>query len=148
MVLVSWELMLFLFIYLLFHYFIIYLFLVKGLLHDFPIIKLKRHSEKLGLFKPRYILVASRRSMKYPLTLFGMGFFGAAHWWGSKTGPRPENLSHISCNDETWHNYTLRKEDPKDIWITWHNLWVLLTSIFFRQKSTKFAVSGNKPFDT
>ena len=25
----------------------------------------------------------------------------------------PENLSHISYNDETWHNYTLPKEDPK-----------------------------------
>ena len=23
------------------------------------------------------------------------------------------NLSHISYNDETWHNYTLPKEDPK-----------------------------------
>ena len=24
-------------------------------------------------------------------------------------------LSHISYNDETWHSYTLPKEDPKNI---------------------------------
>ena len=56
--------------------------------------------------------------------------------------------SHISYNDETWNNCTLSKEDPKNIWITWHNLWVLLTSVFFRRKSANFAISGNKPFDT
>ena len=45
-----------------------------------------------------------------------MGFFGAAHgWgeWGGQKGPPPQNLSHISHNDETWHSYTLPKEDPK-----------------------------------
>ena len=42
------------------------------------------------------------------LTLFRMGIFGAAH----------RNLSHISYNDETWHGYTLPKEDPKNIGIT------------------------------
>ena len=26
-----------------------------------------------------------------------------------------QNLSHISYNDETWHSYTLPKEDPKNI---------------------------------
>ena len=41
------------------------------------------------------------------LTLFRMGNFGAAPGWG---GP-PEDLSHISYNDETWHSYTL----PKDL---------------------------------
>ena len=46
-----------------------------------------------------------------------MGFFGAAHGWRgeSKKNPRPENLSHVSYNDETCHNYTLPKEDPKNI---------------------------------
>ena len=48
------------------------------------------------------------------LTLFRMDFFGAAHEWGGEA-PRPQNLSHISYNDETCHSYTLHKEDPKNI---------------------------------
>ena len=54
----------------------------------------------------------------YLLTLFRMGFFGAADGWrggGIKKAPPPKNLSHISYNDETWHSYTLPKEDPKNI---------------------------------
>ena len=55
----------------------------------------------------------------YLLTLFRMGSFGAAHGWrgegGVKKAPLPKNLSHISYNDETWHSYTLLKEDPKNI---------------------------------
>ena len=67
------------------------------------------------------------------LTLFKMGLFGAAHGWGwgggGKKAPPPppppppppqkgsppplQNMSHISCIDETWHSYTLPKEDPK-----------------------------------
>ena len=31
-------------------------------------------------------------------------------------------MSHISYNEETWHSYTLLKEDPKNIWIAWHTL--------------------------
>ena len=27
--------------------------------------------------------------------------------------PPPQNLSHISYSDETWHTYTLPKEDEK-----------------------------------
>ena len=69
------------------------------------------------------------------LTLFRMGIFGAAHrsggvGWGGG-GLFAQNLSHISYNDETWHSYTLAKEDPKNIWITWHTPWVLLTSAYF-----------------
>ena len=49
------------------------------------------------------------------LTLFRMALFGTAHRWGGPKRPLPKNLSHISYKDETWHNYTLSKEDPKDI---------------------------------
>ena len=52
------------------------------------------------------------------LTLFRIGFLGAAHRWGEQKGPPPENLSHISYNDEIWHTYTLPKEHPKNIEIT------------------------------
>ena len=34
--------------------------------------------------------------------------------WGQKGLP-PQNLRHISYNDQTWHSYTLPKEDPKNI---------------------------------
>ena len=40
-----------------------------------------------------------------------MGFFEAAHGCRDQKGPLPKNLSHISCNDETWHSYTLPKGD-------------------------------------
>ena len=33
--------------------------------------------------------------------------------WVQKDPPL-ENLSHISYIDETWHSYTLPKEDPKN----------------------------------
>ena len=39
-----------------------------------------------------------------------MDIFGAAHGWGGA-----KNLSHKSYNDETWHSYTLPKDDPKNI---------------------------------
>ena len=71
------------------------------------------------------------------LTLFRMGFFGAAHGWGGGG----------SFKDETWHTYTLPKEDPKDVWITWHIPWVLLTSVLFHQKSENFATSRNTHID-
>ena len=45
-----------------------------------------------------------------------MGFFGAAHGWrGGLFGFSPYNLPHKSYNDETWHSYTLPKEDPKNV---------------------------------
>ena len=62
-------------------------------------------------------------------------------------GGPPQNLSHIFYNDETWQSYTLPKEDPKNIQITWHIPWVLLTSAFFHQKSANFATTRNTGID-
>ena len=49
-----------------------------------------------------------------------MDFFGPAHGWppirgggGGKKVPPLKKLSLISDIDETWHSYTLPKEDPK-----------------------------------
>ena len=87
--------------------------------------------------------------VKWPsaiLTLFRMGFFGLltnVGRGGSKKAPPLWNLSHISYNDETWLSYTSPKEVPKNIWITWHTPWVLLTSAFFHPKSANFAISRN-----
>ena len=65
------------------------------------------------------------------LIQFRMGFFGAAHGWraGGQKG------------------YTLPKEDQKNIRITWHTPWVLLTSAFFRWKSANFVVSRKTDAD-
>ena len=50
--------------------------------------------------------------------LFRMGFFWATHGiggegvgWGGETGGEKVQTS----NDETWHSYTLPKEDPKKL---------------------------------
>ena len=48
-----------------------------------------------------------------------MGLFGAAHGWmggggATKKAPLPK-VCHTSYSDETWHNYTLSKKDPKNI---------------------------------
>ena len=75
------------------------------------------------------------------------------HFWGcsrmerTKSSPL-KNLSHISYNYETWHSYTLPKGDPKDIGITWHNPWVLLTSAFFHRKLANFVRSRNRNIDS
>ena len=39
---------------------------------------------------------------------------------GSKKARPPWKLSHIFCKEKTLHNYTLPKEDSKNIWIMWH----------------------------
>ena len=48
-----------------------------------------------------------------------MGFFGAAHGYpicGQGGGKRPSfpKICDTSYNDETWHTYTLPKEDPRN----------------------------------
>ena len=40
-------------------------------------------------------------------------FWGCSRMEGAKRSPPSKILSHISCNDETWHNHTLPKEDKK-----------------------------------
>ena len=70
-----------------------------------------RHSRDMVLY-----LTDSANGV-WELTLFRMGFFGAAHGWGGgrQKGPPPSNLPHLSYNDET----------------SWYIPWVLLTSAFF-----------------
>ena len=68
-------------------------------------------------------------------------------WVGSKNFLHPTyNPLYISHNYETWHSYTLIKEDPKKKkkkQITWDTHWVLLTSTFFT-RLTIFVISWNK----
>ena len=49
-----------------------------------------------------------------------------------------KNLSNISYNDDTWHSYILPKKDSKNIQITWHKPWVLLTTAFFTRNQQIF----------
>ena len=49
------------------------------------------------------------------LTLFRMVFFGAGHGWVGAFLPPSLKPVTLSYNDETWHSYTLPKEDPKNI---------------------------------
>ena len=44
-------------------------------------------------------------------------FRGCSRWEGGGGGLKAQtakNLLHISHNDETWHSYTLPKENPKN----------------------------------
>ena len=96
------------------------------------------------------------------LTLSSMSFFVPTHGLGirgrggrgTKRPPSSKSVTHISYNDETWHSYTLSKEDPKNIWITWHTPCVLLTSAFFTGNQQillschlKIKVFRNKGYD-
>ena len=77
------------------------------------------------------------------LTLFRMGLFEAAHGWvqDQKDLPFQNFVIHI------WQIYTLPKEDPKNIWITWHTPWILLTSALFHWKLANYVISVNKDID-
>ena len=66
---------------------------------------------------------------------------------GCQNTPPLPKICDTSYNDETWHSYTLPREDPKNIWITWHTLWVVLTSAFFHRKSVNFVISRNTNID-
>ena len=74
-------------------------------------------------------------------------FQAYSHLVGGQKGPPCQNLSQMFYNDETGHNYTLPKEDPKNIWITWHTDWVLLISAIFHEKSANFVISENTGTD-
>ena len=79
------------------------------------------------------------------LTLFRMGFFGAAHGRGQGP-PSLKSVTHIL----QWWNLSqlyLTKNDPKNIWITWHTPWVPMTPTIFHWKSANFAISRNTCID-
>ena len=70
-----------------------------------------------------------------PLTPFRMGFFRAAHGWAlpkiCHTYPTMMKLGSVIPY--------LKKIEK--IWITWHTLWLRLTSAFFHQKSANVVIS-------
>ena len=88
------------------------------------------------------------RNQLIRLTLFRMGFFGAAHGWGrnKKAPPSLKSVTHIL----QWWNLAqlyLTQRRSKNISVTWHTPWILLTSVFFHWKSSNFAISRNTDID-
>ena len=78
----------------------------------------------------------------HTLTLFRMGFFGAAHGWGQKTLPT-QNVLYKFHNYKTWHAYTLTKKCPKNKNCVRHPLSSADINIF-QQKLAIFVLSGNQ----
>ena len=82
------------------------------------------------------------------LTLFRMGIFTAANGWrGTKKAFSLPKICHTYPTMMRLGSYTLPKEDPKNIWITWQTPWLLLTSAFFHWKSANFVISRNTDID-
>ena len=86
-----------------------------------------------------FLLLTLISITNFPLTLFRMGNFGAAHKWegGGKKAPLPK----ICHTYPTWMKlgtvipYISYKKIQKNIWITWNIAWVLLTwAIFTRNQ--------------
>ena len=77
------------------------------------------------------------------------GIFRGCSWMGGggqKGHPSLKSVSHIL----QWWNLAqlyLTKENPKNLWITWHTAWFLLTSAFFHWKSANFVISINTDID-
>ena len=76
-------------------------------------------------------------------------FWGCSRMWGAggKKVPLPKICHTYPTIMKLGHSYTLSKEDPKNIWMTWYTSWVLPTSAFFHQKSANFAISRNRDKD-
>ena len=104
----------------------------------------KNKKELTMWFSDDALTVTWLRYFRDYLTLFRMGFFGAAHRWlwvigggGGKKAPLPK-ICHTYPTMMKLGSYALPQEDPIYIWITWHTPWVLLISPFFYLKINKF----------
>ena len=75
-----------------------------------------------------------------------MSFFGATHEWGAKKVPPPQNLSHISYNDETNTVIPYLKKIQK-IYVSRDTPLQFFKSEFFHWKSANFAISRNTGID-
>ena len=121
------------------------MFCKKGVLTNFT--KLTGKQLCQSLFFIKFQEQSSSLKLKTSLTLFRMGFFEVVHGWvGQKD---PSSLKSVTYILQWWNlaQHTLPKEGPKNIWITWHTPWVLLTSALFHRKSANFAISRNTYID-
>ena len=108
--------------------------------------KIEKHIQTIGRLLRTNCLSVFDHFVELVLNPIQDGLFRGYSRMGGKKVPHPK-ICHTSCNNETWHNYTLPKEDPKNIWITGHIPWVLLISAFFYWKSANFGISRNTDVD-
>ena len=108
--------------------------------------KIDKHIQTIGRLLRTNCLSVFDHFVELVLNPIQDGLFRGCSRMGGKKVPHPK-ICHTSCNNETSHNYTLPKEDPKNIWITGHIPWVLLTSAFFYRKSANFGISRNTDVD-
>ena len=108
--------------------------------------KIEKHIQTIGRLLRTNCLSVFDHFVELVLNPIQDGLFRGCSRMGGKKVPHPK-ICHTSCNNETWHNYTLPKEDPKNIWITGHIPWVLLTSALFYWKSANFGISRNTDVD-
>ena len=80
------------------------------------------------------LILVERTSFLWLLTNLGKG--------GCKKYPLPK-IYHTYPTMMKLGSYSLPKDNPKNIWITWYISWVLLTSAYFHRKSANFAISEN-----
>ena len=72
-----------------------------------------------------------------------MDLFRTAH--GSKGVQKGPPLPKICCTHPTMMKLGTvipNQKGPRNIWITWHTPWILLTSALFHQKSAFFVISS------
>ena len=74
------------------------------------------------------INITNYRDISVTLTLFRMGYFGAAHRWGGDK--KTPSLGKV----------TAYPKKIQKIFKSCDTSWVLLTSAFFHQKSAHFAI--------
>ena len=112
-------------------------------LHNFWIMKLSSILSKQSTFShfKKHITITVHRFIDIHPILDGL-FRGCSRMGGEKKAPFLKSVTHIRHN-ETSQSYTLPKEDPKNIWVTWHTPWALLTSVFFHQEWPNFSISRN-----
>ena len=95
---------------------------IKMSIHISLVFKFQKLREVKGAFSGLRQSLTTECSLKmiknafyFTLTLFQMGHFGVARWWGMPKRPTFPKICHKSYNDETWFCCILPTEDPKNI---------------------------------
>ena len=92
------------------------------------------------------LLLKSSKSSVYPWPYSRWAFSGLLTDEGGEGSLSLKSVTHIL---QRWNlaQLYLSERRPKNIWITWHTSWVLLTSAFFHRKSANFTTSKNTDID-
>ena len=81
-----------------------------------PMYNLLEYSDSNSIHQKVGRITIETKLMRLMLTLLRMGFLGLVTDGGGVKRPSPDpKMCHTSCIDETWHRYTLPKENSKNI---------------------------------